>query len=189
MISRISRFASPGASASRCRMAAGSLSFSAASPAARSVSGRVVAVRLTTGQAGDPGTCTPRASAGTRQACSSEVLQAPGAPVTMTIPVPASLPASSAVSRSRPRTPLRAPGRTGAARGTGTRRPSEGPGRRIGQPRLPLTGALIDEGELLADDVHVGRLPADRRLAPRSSASWPPRLSWISPAERARSPA
>ena len=83
-------------------MAAGSRPSSVASPAASSVSGRAVTVRLTTGQPGDPGTCTPRASAGTRPARSSEVLPAPEAPVTMTIPVPASMPASSAVSRSRP---------------------------------------------------------------------------------------
>ena len=100
--SRISRCAWPGASASRCLTAAGSRLSSLASPAARSVSGRAVTVRLTTGQPCDPGTCTPRASAGTRPARSSEVLPAPEAPVTMTIPVPASMPASSAVSRSRP---------------------------------------------------------------------------------------
>ena len=61
-----------------------------------------VTARPLTDLAADPGTCTPRASAGTRPARSSEVLPAPEAPVTTTIPAPVSLPASSAVSRSRP---------------------------------------------------------------------------------------
>ena len=45
----------------------------------------------------------PRASAGTRPACNKEVLPAPEAPVTMTRPACASVPASVAVRRSRPR--------------------------------------------------------------------------------------
>jgi hypothetical protein len=67
------------------------------------VSGRVPGIMLTWNQDDDPGTCTPRVSAGPRPACNSEVLPAPEAPVSMTMPAWARVPASVAVSRSRPK--------------------------------------------------------------------------------------
>ena len=102
-ISLSSRCASPGAAARPSRITTGSRPPSCPSWAASSVSGRVPGVMLIRGHEADPGTCTPRASAGTRPAPSSEVLPAPDAPVSMTRPDCTSEPASAAVSCSRPK--------------------------------------------------------------------------------------